>query len=1223
MSRIAKKNIIISFVAASLFICAVVYFILSRSTFYAEIVEQKVGEAFYEAGYSLEVDSLKGNPLTGVEGGGVRISHDGALIARAEAVEIKPRLSSVLSSNPKLSVLAFKKLVVDYDILSDHLPVSSGDSSEPPALEAFALYDSIISTQWGDVELERFYISINDSEYKISYDGKYRGYDASLAASILMSSRSAVVSDLKGKWNGMAFAATGPLTPYVSVDCSITDLDVGKASEIIPSIADAGISGVFDTNFSLTFRESLNVTGALTAESGSIEGILYDGLSAKYAYTDGLLRLTQVKTTLYGAPVSGDARINISEKKPSLSLVFNISSLDPSKMTDRFPWLKGIDSVINSVSCDIRGPADSLSGPIDIYASSVNAFDFDFEKVSARLNLKKTNSLGLSLSCRALRADVRVSGDIAILPAVSTDLGVSISPIDLDLLAAKYREVKNLNASGDVSLTARVKGPADKIRVSGEVFAPSLALSRDIKLREVMSEFEYSNAGLLIKGAKADWEGARFTAAGARVLPLSNAPQNATRNALEFKGSISGLNLASLSMFAPELRDYGIDGVLSAGWSLSGTLENPAVSADFVIPSLVLNKQNLSDVRAVLNYRSGSIDILSASCSYDAANLSASGAVKLPNDTSGAEYNVKGRFSGLDAEPLKRAGIISQDAEISCKLSGDFRLWEDKSGSGARIFFRDSTLRYDNLQFSDINGSAALIDRVLIFERLRSRMNIGNLTINGSVANLPRFGKERTEGISLDKLPMEIKATVSSADIGRISRLFLPDARGYQGFVNCSADLTGTVGNPKFRADGLLYGVRAFGLFLPFIALDSVTGGMDDINIPALRAVVGRGLISADVNFKKSDGEWGGSLRASGRSVDIRSLMGPLDYERKVDVAGSLGFVFSGKGSVSAFEGSGKVVIPNLSVMGAKFTNLEAPFWVTEGYVVVEDSSARAYGGTVSAQIAKDIRMSDWGGTLYVKSADVASAMRDIVPDSEGVVSGSADLRIHIGGDTRRTSTLNGDGNIEIKNGEVSGYSGAEAVSKLLGGKPLRFNSLDASFTVDGKMLYLLPGSRIAAPKGDPVFNYVMADGSISMEKDISLFCVGNVNIRALNSFVGGVRGLVSSAIDEGTSGLTLNNFLGGAITGLAKDEFRDVSLSVKASSSDISIENVVISEPTKNDLTPALNEAERRREKNDETLRLNLEFPVGPGGDGRKEGIGSQVGGQVLQHALNGLLSF
>jgi hypothetical protein len=1212
-----------SFVLATFFLCAAAYLILSRSTFYAGIVAQKVRDAFYEAGgYALEVDVLKGNPLTGVVGGGVRISHDGVLIARAEAIEIKPLLSSVLSSNPKLSVLAFKRLAVDYGILSAHLPASSGDSSSPPALETFALYDSAISTQWGDVELGRFYLSFGDSEYKISYDGKYRGYDASCAASITVSSRSAEISDLKARWNGMNLAAAGLVTPYVSIDCSIAGLDVSKAAELIPSIADAGISGVFDTRFTLMFRESLTVRGALSTERGSIEGIPYGGLGANYAYADGLLKLTEVETALYGARVSGDAFINISEKTPLLSLSFNISNLNPSNMLDKFSWLKGIDGVIDSISCDISGPADSLSGPINIYASGVNAFDFDFEKVSAKLNLKKTNNLDLSLFCRALSADVRVSGDIAILPEVSVNLGISASPLSLDSLSAKYKELRSANANGNVSLFAKVKGPADKIRVSGVLFAPSLVISEDIKLRDASSEFEYSNAGLLIKGAKAEWNGALFTAAATRALPLTNTPGVAFQNALEFKGAISGLSLASLVIFVPQLRDYEIDGALSANWSLGGTLENPAVSADLAIPNLGVIGQNLSNARALLNYRDRSIDILSASCFYESASLSASGAVKLPG-ASGPEYNLKGSFSGIDAEPLKRNGVISTDAEISCKLSGDFRLWKDKSGDGARVFFRDSALRYDNLQFSDLNGSAALIDGVLAFERLRSRMNIGSLSINGTIANLPRFGETGAPNIDLGKLPIKIEATVSSADIGRISRLFMPTAHGYQGFVNCSVDLTGTVGSPKFRADGFLYSVRAFGLFLPFIMLESVNGGMDDISIPKLRAVVGRGIISADANFKKSGDEWGGSLRAEGRSVDIRSLMGPIDYERKVDVAGSLGFVFSGNGSVSAFEGSGKVVVPNLSVMGAKFTDLEAPFWVTEGYVVVEDSSAQAYGGTVSAQIAKDIRMSDWGGTLHVKSADMASAMRDIAPDSGGVVNGSADLRIHIGGDTRRTSTLNGDGSIEIKNGEVSGFSGAEAVSKLLGGKPLRFNSLSASFTVDGKTLYLLPGSRIAAPKGDPVFNYIMADGSISMEKNIDLFCVGNVNIRALNSFVGGVRGLVSSAIEEGTSGLTLHNFLGGAITGLAKDEFRDVSLSIKASSSDISIENVVISEPPKNDLSPVLNEAERRREKNDETLRLNLEFPVGPGGEGRKEGIGSQVGGQVLQQALNGLLSF
>jgi hypothetical protein len=1209
-----KQKVIIGSLTALAVFCGAGYLLLSRSTFYAEIVAEKVGEAFYEAGaYSLEIRSLKGNPLTGVTGRDVRISHSGLVIARSETIEIKPLLSSVISGNPKLSILAFEGLAADYDVVSAHLPAKSGDSSQPPAIERLALYDSRISTPWGEAELAKFSLDLDGNEYEIAYDGKFRGHDASLKASASLLGQSADIASFNANWNGMRLSAEGALMPSLNVDCVAEGLDAGKIAEIVPSIRDAGISGVFDTRLNASWHEGIRLSGDLTSNNGAAAGISYDSLSANYVYAGTAVDLRDVKATLYGAPLTGGASIDVSAKKPNMSLIFKLSDLEPEKLVGVFPWLEGIHGNIDSVACDIKGTPDSLSGPINVSAPRINALDFDFENISARVDLRKTSSLRLSLSCRALGSGVAASGDVSILPEVTLDIGVSASPIALETLALKYPEITRAHASGDISLMANVAGRINDISVSGTARSPLLVVSDDINLRDVATEFEYSSDGLKIKRIRGDWADALIDASGART------PQGA----LNFRGSISRLRLASLASFSPQVGEYGIDGMFSADWFLGGTAQDPLISADFKIPLLAAFGQKLSDVSAEVKYRGRSLDIIRASGSYDTASASLGGSVCLSDSAAGMEYNIKGSFSGLDAELLKRNGLISGDMNISSELAGDFRLWEENGGSGARVFFRDAKLLYGNLQFSRINGSVALIDGVLTFERLRSGLNAGGLSLDGSISNLPRFGKDTAKGISLDRLPMEIRATASSADIGRISRLFMPDAHGYQGFVNCSVDLTGTLASPKFNASGFLYGVRAFGLFLPFVRLESVSGNMGEIHMPNIRATVGRGIISADASLAKSGDEWGGSLRASGRSVDIRSLMAPLDYERKVDVSGSLGFSFSGKGSVSAFEGDGKVSIPSLSVMGAKFTEIEAPFWVSDGYVVIEDSSALAYGGEVKAQLAKDIRMSDWGGTLNIKSADVAPAMRDIAPDSEGVMTGSADLRIHIAGDTKRTSTLNGDGSLEIKNGEVSGFSGAVVVSNLLGGKPLRFDALNASFTVDGKTLYLLPGSRVSAPKGDPVFNYVMADGSVTMEKDVNLFCVGNVNIRALNSFVGGVRGLVSSAMDEGTSGLTLQNFLGGAITGFSKDEFRDVSLSLKASSSDVSVEKIVISDPPKNDLSPMLNDAERRREKDDERLRLRLEFPVGPGGGGRKEGIGSQVGGQVLEHALSDLLSF
>jgi hypothetical protein len=1212
MSESHKKNYKIWLTILVLTGCGVFYILLSQTTFYADLVAQKVRDAFMESGgYGLEISSLEGNPITGVNGRGIIISHDGIIIASAEEIEIKPLLSSILSSTPKLSLLSFRKLEVSYDVVSAHLPPKSEKESPPPALDNIALYDSIIMTPWGRFEIDRLWLSVEDSQYRIAYGGNYGGAEASLSASVDNSVYGMCLSDFTAKWNGMEVEAEGFLTPEISLAIKAKEIDIRKVGEIIPVVNDSMLDGIFDAEVKLIFSEGIHLSGDISSKSGVLNRTEYESLNAGFEFVNNVLSLRDLETKLYGALLKGDAVIDMSKgTKPELFLRFTAASIHPEAMTGEFPWLEDISGVITIASCDISGPSDSLSGPIAFSATNLKALDFDFEDLSVMLGLKKSSGVEVSLSCRSLGSVISASGDVTFDPDTTLDLGVYASSLNLEVLSGRFPEMKKTGLAGEGTAFVKVKGPVSKVGASGLVSFPSLLLSGDIRVEKVYAEFDYSDAGVQIKKTRALWDGASITAAGL---------QKGTDN-MDFRGGVSGLKLASLSVFTPILREFGVNGVISGDWRIAGNTSDPVVSVDFKIPSLQFNGESISDVAVSAQYHSSSLDISSASFKYGKARFGASGSVKLPERRT-PQYDIKGTFLGVEPSLLKERGVISED--ISGEITGDIRAWSDASGSGLRVFFRDSDLSFRNLHFAKINGSAALINGDLSLERLRSKMNIGDLSLSGKIGNIPFPGSVSKKDFKLENLPIDVKISALSADIGRISRMFAPYAHGYQGFVNCSVDVTGTADVPQFNASGFVYGVRAFGLFLPFIRMDEITGNMTSIHIPNLRAFAGRGLISADLELTKSGDIWGGAMSAAGRSVDIRSLMAPIDYERKIDISGALDFDFQGKGSIDEFEGSGMARVPKLSLMGMNLTELEIPFWVDEDYVVVEDSFANAYGGEVNAQIAKDLRQSDWGGRFEILSADLETALKDIMPDSDGVVRGSADIRISLEGDTRRTSMQSGEGNINIRNGEVLGFQGAEAVSKLLGGRPLRFKSLNASFTVDGKTLYLLPGSRVSAPSGDPVFNYIMADGSLTMDKDVNLFCVGNVNIRALNSFVGGVRGLVSSAMEEGTSGLTLGNFMGGAITGFARDEFRDVSLSIRGTSEDITFEKLVISEPPKKDLSPGLNEAEQRREKNDETIRLNLEFPVGPGADVRKRGVGSQIGGQVLQRALNGLLTF
>jgi hypothetical protein len=600
------------------------------------------------------------------------------------------------------------------------------------------------------------------------------------------------------------------------------------------------------------------------------------------------------------------------------------------------------------------------------------------------------------------------------------------------------------------------------------------------------------------------------------------------------------------------------------------------------------------------------------------SSVNASGEISLESPGKPLEYNIKGSFRDVDPSLVAKLGIVS--ADISGNVTGDARTW--KSGTdepSCRIFFKDSRIKYaQNIDLTGLNGIFTYTGGGVIFDRLRTNLNAGNITLSGTVGNLNGWQKPSS-------VPIDLAAVITSADIGRISRIFNPLAVGVEGLVNGNATIKGSLASPTLEAEGSLLAIRAFGLFFPAIRLANITGSPDRIDFPDISAIVGRGSIKASARLDKS-AEWETYLKAEGKSVDIRSLTFSLDDDIRRAINGVLDFNFEGAGALESFKGKGHAHIPELSAMGIQMSNADANFTVSDGFVIVEDSSANAYNGTVNAQVVKDINMSNWGGMVSVKSADMAMAFKDLFPDTEGTITGSTNFTMRFAGDSKRTSMLDGDGNLEITDGEISGFSGAESVSKIIGGKPLRFRSANFSFKLDGKTIYILPGSRVSAPREDPVYKYVMMDGNITTEQDIDLSCIGNINIRALNALVAGVQGVLSATIESGGIGdseTLLQNFLGNTIKGFARDEFRDVSMKVSGTSDHTIFSDVKILSPVKADTIPAaLAAPENNKEKKEGNFHLTLEFPVGPGGESHSsQNIGGQVSGQLIDQIFKGLV--
>ncbi len=1196
---------------------------LSQTTFLPNLVNDRVKDAFAGMGYDLRYASIDGNPFTGVRVRGVAIRQGDVVLAEADEMSLKLNFASLLSS-PKLSSMAFTNLRADYETVLEHLPESTEEDAGPTPLDRVVLREAAVRTPYGLLTLDRGYISLSGG-YGGEMRGTWDGRPFEIAVDTRLRNGKTVLDSLRVEAEGLHLEGGGALLPELDLSLALKRIDLAQLQGYLPALRSADLQGVIAGELSIAgppLLRELSGEGRLRSKRGVVAGGRYDDLSADLRFSSGEYRVERLDVRYLDAPLFASADLRLPEEGgPQIAFKLGVKKLDLAQLSRLDVALAGFDGHLDWGSLVLRGPVDALSGQLVAQLSSVNHALFSMPHMKLRLDLKEGKTVLAEAKGRVFDSPLSASAQVALRKGPSFDGRIALDSLSLEAVTRAVPQLAEVAPRGTGKLDLRFSGTPTDPSLSGIAAFSEVLVSGDHRFENVHVPFSYTKGVLGLSGLEIGWDGASVRAEG--TVRTRDA-------ALDLRGSFANLKIAALAAFAPQVAQSGLGGVVSGKWSVGGAAAAPAASLTFAIPRLRTPVEaDIRNVQASLSYADSRLHIERIAASLGGGKLEAEGDVDLPVAGGMPAYEIKGSFRDLDPALLARAASVS--ADVSGDLHGNIRVW---SGDGplpsVRLFFRDAHVRYSNVvDVSGLNGGIELANGNLHFANFRTKLNTGYIRLDGTVENLLSLAAPPRSrgGDPLAAIPLRLSATVASADIGRISRIFSPNAKGYQGILAGSADIRGTAAAPRFSGGASLLGVRAYGLFLPIIRIQNITGDKNGVNLPNIRAIVGRGVIQAKGNLESKEGNWRASVSATGRSVDIRSLAFSLNEDTRRGLSGLLDFDFEGSGWIDAFEGHGSARVPELYAMGLHLTDLKAPFWVSDGFVLVEDSSAKGYGGSLRVQLAKDIKQSDWGGRVRIASMDFSGAMRDFMPGAEGTITGVADAEVRVNGDTRRTSMQDGSGSFELKNGEVIGFSGAAAVSKMLGGKPLRFQSLLLSFSTAGQMVTLLPGSRVSAPPGDPVFKYVNVDGNVDIEKQgIDLSCSGNVNIRALNTFVAGIQGVLDAVVasDALNTDELLQNFLGGAITGFSRSEFRDVSLRVHGTPDELKFSNVEVTKPARVETRPdnLLSEPGGGRERDEERFQLTLEFPVGPGGKSPSEKVEDQVGGQVLEQTLKELIS-
>ncbi len=1214
----SKKGTICGAVAAVIVIAAAL--VVSQTNFLGSLVLDQLNKAVKkELNVELSISPLDGNPVSGFKGQNLVLSRSGDKLLTVGEVGIKLSLPSLLKNAPRVSLITLNGVSSDYDSLNSLVPKSKGASgAKDIPIDKVEISESNISSKWGTLELAKGKVVLNNSEnFKLRLEGKFKGERIYASGNILKESGNWTLGDFRAKLNDGEISVEGSVYPSVNAAVEAKVLDLNKAASLIPDSETYGISGFF------TGKSTLAVSGGEISAKGEgeltealIEGIPLSSISAKWNCDKGLTEVEISDSKVFDSSIKGRFVFDARDGKRNLELKANVKNLVFSDWTEKFSEKMPANALalkgkITSLEADLKGPVDALVGKIEIEPSSVAYNNFSFRDIKGSAEFNGTPKGTVNFSALHNGKKISLEGALSLAEGVESNLKLEAENISMNDLSASAPFLKKYGMDGNIAVKGTLSGVTGSWNADGTVSAPHLSVKNigTFKNLKLASSYKFKEGGIILKEITSELNGARVSASG-KAEPAGSS------FALSVSGTAKKADLTKFYTLVPFFKTMGIEGIADGTWSVSGNSSAPVIKAKVKASGGEFRRLKISSFSSDISFASSKLLLERMNVAAAGGTASLKCFVDLRKGEPVVKWNLVGKVRDLNLDAVNDVLDMKEDIEGTC--TGDIRVYNEGKGIKWEASVAESKPRWKDVRIESLTGKASGTDKVVNLDGVRVKFLKGDSVVRGNVQLAPA-GKPAKDA----KLNLVVNA--EKINVYEAIRKYTPSVRGVQGHVQGEIKVTGTAGDPLFEGNGTLAPFRYRGFLLPMVAVD-FKGSMKEIDIPNAEAKLQGGAVTGKARIYLKDGEWYVDLKTTGRNMEMKQFGAYLPEKFRTGLGGRADFDLKGGGKVSNFGGRGTFSSSNLRVMGIHFKNVKAPFYVSDGYAVMEDVKAEMNGGTLKGGLAMDIANSIWGGNLTAAGIDIDKSIKQAFPSLSGSVTGKGDLKIRGEGETGRMSTVKAAGIMLMHDGEIKSFDAVEAAKKYTGGKPLRFASIKCTFTYDGGTITILPGSQAAAPKGDPVYRYVMLDGIITHERNISMFAMGKVNIRALNALLGALQGVINAGMDFTTSGKLnsselLQNFLGGVLSGFAKSDFRFVTMNIGGTKDSLYFTNIKVDKNVKNssgsDVIPkSSSDPDEKDLLNDTTFRLKFEIPVGPGTRTNPD----EVKGQVVEQTLENL---
>ena len=1148
-------------------------------------------------GADLYIGSMSGNPVIGYKARDIVLTREGLPVLSAAELTFRQDLPSILQRRIFIRRLDIGGADVDIDRLREILPEfrQETDRINLP-LDAVRLDDCLLRTPFGRIDIRKATLKISDFAVDATFRAEVNGVETRGRGRYRLVGGLAQIENLEMEAGKGHIEVFGTVRPNLGLLVRLSGVELLTLRNFWPTLGDR-FFGPLLTEFRVEGRwPDLSYSGDLSLRSGRVAGIDFENLKSRWAFDGKILSFEGVSGNAFGHPLTGTVSADLSQNPVPWTLRVAGEDMEISRWKTVLPWIGFLKGTARKVSIDLKGPLRSPSGKVEAEAEAMSIASQDLTAARAAFTVEEGRTGNLELSGKWLDSPVEARGPVQIRPRVELDLRLKLQGVDFDRLATRFKGLSELKGKGILGADLRLFGPASSPRYEGQIRSERLeALGESLQGLRVAFASDGKNAR--IQEGTASWQGGKASVSGLVEGLFAPKPR------LTLSGRVTEVDAVRVANRFGALRSLGLAGKIGGSFRVAGSTGELSLEANLsevqarLLPLFPLRRFDLS-----FRFRPDLLEILSMSEAGRTPSLFLSG--RISSLSSRPEADLKGGFSRMEIAPFLE-GLLP--IPVSGRVEGRFSLKGALSSPAWSAEGSSESLTAGGLPVGGFHFSLGGADDRFRLEKLEGEVIGGRVKGSGQVR---RAAASRPAELDLE-------ASAEGLDLKEITNrysLALP----IRGLASAEATVKGPANRPTVSLLVRVPELNVSGLLFRQVQVKGEGASTGEIlHIREARALVGDSPVNGSGTIVKGREGFELAFSMEGSRLELQDLVPRFISGARGVLRGAVDTRVSGRISAEGFQGSGRLKSPELVLWGFHLTDVDAPFATTDDFITVESGTAKAYGGDVKAAGSLEMGKARWGARMTVRGAELAPALKDALK-TEGTVSGKADLDFRISNEYGKAFLMDGHGLLKVKDGAVEGFSALKSLVPITGSPSIRYSSVNANFNIDGKSVFLLPGTRANAVPGDRFYRYLSVDGSIGEGGNLDLKSYGEINVRGLNLLLGGLEGLLSS--DGSWSTATLQQFLGGALGGAARRDFQEVSFNIKGPWRKPAISDLRVIQHRKESPIPS-SPSDPAEKADQNQMRITITIPTGEGGTRTSEDPTTQIGDQLLEQIIKQIL--